>query len=397
MNDCDTNNILNCCLISGTVLSPSLLRAVERQAVPIYVQQPTPPIPKTIRVLEEAELLSLLQNPHIGVLMNWEKSLDLIFHDLPSNKLEPINVFKDKVAFRELLKKYYPDFFYRGVPREELREFRFPNQLSTMVIQPSIGIFSLGVRVVGGQQEWSEAVDGVLKELDAIGDSWDQRIISNTRFLVEDYIDGKEFACDGFWNSNGEVVITCIYRHPFANKRDVRHVVYDTSREIMVEMLESTMSLLEKIGSKVSLRRFPFHLEFRQSQDGTLIPLELNPLRYGGIALADLPEYAFGFNPYELFFTDAAPDWDRLLADESNSQTYAFIVGNIPPHYDADKYSIDQEHFCSVFGDKLLNYLPSIPEITTVFGVAYIRTESFEDTLAYLDFDFDSFLRPHQG
>ncbi len=258
-------------------------------------------------------------------------------------------------------------------------------------------IYSIGVRVISGEQEWSKAINWELNELEPLTDDWDSKIISNSPYLVEEFIDGEEFACDGFWNSNGEVIITCIYRHPFASQTDVRDLVYYTSRQLMLEMLASTTSLLEKIGAKLSLRRFPFHLELKKSTKGTLIPIELNPLRFGGIALADLPEYAFGFNPYELFFTDEAPDWETLLVDENNSHTYVLVIGNVLPHYEAGKYLIDHKGFRSIFGNTLLNYLPSNSKVTTVFGVTYIRVDKFEDALAYLELDFDSFLRPHSS
>jgi hypothetical protein len=50
--------------------------------------------------------------------------------------------------------------------------------------------------------------------------------------------------------------------------------------------------------------------------------------------------------------------------------------------YESEKYS---------FGDRLLNYLPSNPEVTPFSGVAYV-----EEVLQYLSLDFDGFLRSRE-
>ncbi|MGF1676952.1 MAG: ATP-grasp domain-containing protein, partial [Rivularia sp. (in: cyanobacteria)] len=146
------------------------------------------------------------------------------------------------------------------------------------------------------------------------------------------------------------------------------------------------------IGNKLQMRRFPFHFEFKFS-NGNLFPIELNPLRFGQVALPDITEYAFGFNPYDLFFADKAPDWNSLLGNSNYSQVYAFVLASLPEKYESKKHWFDQQSFCNTFGNKLLNYLPSNPEITPFFGVAHIVADKVEDVLAYLELDFDSFLK----
>jgi hypothetical protein len=176
---------------------------------------------------------------------------------------------------------------------------------------------------------------------------------------------------------------------------DVSDTVYYTSTKVVAETIEPTMQVLKHIGDKLGMRRFPFHFEFRIS-NGNLFPIELNPLRFGQVALPDITEYAFGFNPYDLFFTDKAPDWDSLLNDSSNSKVYAFVLASIPDKYEAEKYSFDKESFCNSFGDRLLNYLPSNPEVTPFFGVAHVVVDNVEEVLGYLSIDFESFLRSRE-
>jgi hypothetical protein len=61
-----------------------------------------------------------------------------------------------------------------------------------------------------------------------------------------------------------------------------------------------------------------------------------------------------------------------------------------------EKYSFDEESFCNSFGDKLLNYLPSNPEITPFFGEAHVVVDKVEDVLEYLTLDFESFLKSRE-
>jgi hypothetical protein len=42
-------------------------------------------------------------------------------------------------------------------------------------------------------------------------------MLSGACFLVEEFVEAEEFACDGFWDEDGKTVITGIYRHPFAS------------------------------------------------------------------------------------------------------------------------------------------------------------------------------------
>ena len=77
---------------------------------------------------------------------------------------------------------------------------------------------------------------------------------------MEEFVDGDEFACDGFWNANGKTVITGIYQHPFASSLDVSDTVYYTSTKVVAQTIERTMQVLEHIGNKLDMR--PFSVSF---------------------------------------------------------------------------------------------------------------------------------------
>ena len=385
---------LNCCFISGPVLSPSLLRAIESWDIPTYIQPPTPALPE-INILKDEEAASFVRDKDAVVIMNWEASLSFILENLPKQRLDRVNAFKNKATFRKLVEELYPNLFYVELTRDNLRDFRLPKEVETVVLKPSLGTASIGIRTVHGQKEWIKAVDSVLKDIDKAKEYMNPQMLNDSSFLVEEFVDGDEFACDGFWNANGKTVITGIYQHPFASSLDVSDTIYYTSTKVVAETIKPTMQVLEHIGAKLGMRRFPFHFEFRFSNN-KIFPIELNPLRFGQVALPDITEYAFGFNPYDLFFTDKAPNWDSLLNDASNKTVYAFVLANIPGKYEPEKYRFDKESFCNSFGNRLLNYLPSNPEITPFFGVAHVVADRVEDVLEYLNLDFESFLRSRE-
>ncbi|NEO03159.1 MAG: ATP-grasp domain-containing protein [Moorea sp. SIO3I7] len=383
-----------CCFIAGPLQSPSLLRAIKRLGISVYGQPPMAPLPKTISVLKDAQAISLMQNKDTAVMINWEASLSFILQNLPKERLNQVNTFKNKAIFRRLFKDLYQDVFYQELTRNALEDFNFPREIDKVVLKPSIGTDSIGVRVVHGQQEWYQAVDLVLEDIDRATKQMNSTVLSDSFFLVEEFVDGEEFACDGFWDKNGQTIITGIYQHPFLSNSDVSDTVYYTSKQVVAKTIEPTMEVMNYIGAKLGICRFPFHFEFRLSSNGTLFPIELNPLRFGGDALPDTIEYAFGFNPYELFFTDKSPDWNSLLANLDTSKIYASIIAGLPPHYTPEKYLIDQESFRNIFGNRLLNYLPSDPTISPFFGVAHIVVDRIEDVLEYLHLEFDRFLHP---
>ncbi|MEB3148843.1 MAG: ATP-grasp domain-containing protein, partial [Sphaerospermopsis sp.] len=196
----------NYCFISGPVLSPSLLSAIQSWDIPTYIQPPTPALPETINILNDAQAASSIQNQTAVVIINWEASLSFIFENLPQQKLNQVNAFKNKAIFRKLVKELYPNLFYVELTRDTLQDFRFPEEVETVVIKPNIGTASIGIHIVHGQKEWSKAVDSVLKDIDIAKEHMNSAMLNDSSFLVEEFIDGDEFACDGFWDANGKTV-----------------------------------------------------------------------------------------------------------------------------------------------------------------------------------------------
>ncbi len=77
------------------------------------------------------------------------------------------------------------------------------------------------------------------------------------------------------------------------------------------------------------MKNFPVHVELRISREGTLTPIEINPLRFGGwCTTADLTMHAYGFNPYLYFLRGLRPDWERILAGKDGTLFSIVVLDN---------------------------------------------------------------------
>ena len=85
-------------------------------------------------------------------------------------------------------------------------------------------------------------------------------------------------------------------QHPMPSDPSYSNVVYWTSEELFHQWKKSIEMFFTQLNDQfLHVKRFPLHAEFRIQGD-KLIPIEINPLRFGGFCLADLPYYAFGFD-----------------------------------------------------------------------------------------------------
>jgi len=123
-----------------------------------------------------------------------------------------------------------------------------------------------------------------------------------SKFIIEECIEGDEFAIDAYYNPSGKPVILNILRHPFSSDTDVSDRVYYTSKEIIMEHLDTFRNTLESIGGIACLSSFPVHVEVRVDQYGKVIPIEFNPMRFAGWCVTDIAYSAYGINTYEYYF-----------------------------------------------------------------------------------------------
>ncbi|MCU4174769.1 ATP-grasp domain-containing protein [Carboxylicivirga sp. N1Y90] len=243
-----------------------------------------------------------------------------------SNLSDHIAFFKDKCRFREGISSIYPDFFFKEIELDQLDSlnvdaFKFP-----FIIKPSTGFFSMGVYKVNSADEWDNTKNAIRLEIEQVKHLYPTEVLDTNKWIIEEYIEGDEFAFDAYYDANGEPVLLNSYKHYFASSEDVSDRVYYTSKQIIIEYLERFTDFLKQIGDLEGIKNFPVHVEVRINERGEAVPIEVNPMRFGGwCTTADLTEQAFGINPYEYYLNAQKPNWDAILSQQ-NDDLYSVIV-----------------------------------------------------------------------
>lgn len=223
-------------------------------------------------------------------------------------------------------------------------------------------------------------------------------IFGNLRGKVDHYMFGhhvetkkrrdEEFVCDAYFDSNGRPVVLGIYAHPILDENDFRDIVYYTSRKVMIDMLPLTEKSLGELFSQMDLKNLPLHARFNLFENNLKID-EIHLGSFGSFSVSDLLFFAFGVNPYKLYFTGQEPDWEGLLSSAVDSIFFR-VLGRLPPELQNGE-SPDHELFADTFDD-LIGYCKLDIERYPAFSIGFGRTDDMEKVRNYLRMDFRDFL-----
>lgn len=284
-------------------------------------------LPGTTLISEDEAVALMRQDPRRRVYTNSENALAWIAEKLPFTPLpESAARFKDKLSFRRRTSSLFPDLFFRGASLEELQRIT-PTELPfPLILKPAVGFFSMGVYRIDTPGQWLAVLEKLGRELEEGRGLYPPQVFNSAAFILEELIEGAEYAVDAYYDETGEPIILNIMEHLFSSGADVSDRVYVTSAAIMGENLEEFTAFLRDIGRCVGTASFPIHLELRRREDGVLLPIEVNPLRFGGwCTTADLAATAFAYNPYVCYFRGQRPDWKAILAGREEA-LYAIVV-----------------------------------------------------------------------
>lgn len=379
-------------LIADGHISPYLIKTLAKHRIPVLAQnkkviEKISGYGEDITFLSEEEGIELLLNYNDLIYTNAEETLPVLLkNSIDQSLINNIRLFKDKSKMRLFLKNIYPDFYFLEVKKEELKYINIVSGM-TFIIKPAVGFLSIGIRKIKTSKDIDEKINEIFSEIKKYSKTFPPSVINPDRFLIEEYLTGAEFACDAYFNSIGEPVILGIYSHPFLNEDDFRDVVYYTNSKIMYEMLPKIENFLRTLSSLQKISNFPVHIEFRWHKNN-LIPIELNPMRFGGFGLADLPNFAFGINSYEHYFFGKKPDWNKILAS-SGDENFYFVLGRMPERLSAGRKP-DHEKFKDTFRD-LIDYYELDYIRYPAFAIAFGRTDNINEALKYLSYDFNEY------
>jgi hypothetical protein len=287
---------------------------------------------KEFNWISEKDAIQKLQtNENELIYTNSENSISWIQKNAKGTKLPAhIELFKNKIKFRELIRDQFPDYFFMGIPYEELKSLDISNLKFPFIIKPAVGFFSIAVYKVDALEEWEDTLVKIQREISRTLSLYPKEVIDNTDFILEEYIQGEEYAFDCYFDEKGVPVILNILHHIFTSEKDVSDRVYSTSPEIIERLYGPIMDFLRNIGDKVNLRNFPLHVEIRIDKAGKITPIEVNPMRFGGwCTTADLTWFAYGINSYASFFNNLKPEWNEIFQSRKD-KIYSLILLDNP-------------------------------------------------------------------
>ncbi|PKQ64923.1 hypothetical protein BZG02_03490 [Labilibaculum filiforme] len=315
------------------------------------------------------------ENSNSRIYTNSENSINWVMNHLTFTKLpEYINVFKNKIEFRKLIQTMFPDFFFKEVLFQKLDDIQLNELPMPFIIKPAVGFLSLGVHKVVDKEDWIRVKQLILEEFNDAQALFPIEVVNASSFLIEEVIDGEEFAFDAYFDENGQAVVLGVLKHLFASEKDVSDRVYYTSKELIKTYLPKFTQFVQELGERVELKNFPVHIEVRVDASGKLIPIEVNPMRFGGwCTTADLTFLATKLNPYHSFLCNVKPDWDQILS-EMDEEIYSLIILDNSTKIPSNQISkFDYEKLLSLFYNPLelrkIDY-----KLYSIFGMLFTKT-----------------------
>lgn len=319
-------------------------------------------------------------------------SRELAFTDLP----ERISMFKNKLKFRRMLKPMYPDFYFHEAALHQLLQMDPGAVPFPVVIKPAVGFFSMGVHKVHDAEEWRTVLQKLEVELEAVQGLYPREVMDGTAFIIEECFPGEEFAVDAFYDERGQAVVVNIHKHIFSSSEDVSDRVYISSRDIILDNLVEFTEFLNRVGELAGVCNFPVHLELRRQENGMLLPIEVNPMRFGGwCSTGDAAYFAYGLNAYTAYIRNIQPDWHRLL-DGKDGRVYGLVVlDNSTGMGGGDIVGFDYEKLARIFTN-VLELRKIDHKAYPVFGFVFTETptESMEELRHILTSNLREFILP---
>ena len=258
------------------------------------------------------------------------------------------------------------------------------------IVKPTVGFLSMGVHKVESKSDWDRTKAALKAEIKDFSRNFPESVLSPAEFIVEELIEGEEFAIDVYFNGGGEPVILNIFKHPFADKDDVSDRLYLTSREIVEDNLLPFFTTLERVGQAFALKDFPAHIEVIRGKGGRVVPVEINPMRFAGWCTTDLAYFAYGINAYECFCHGRKPDWNAILKDKRR-ETYYFAMAETPSAIDKAKIAFDHDSFKRNFS-QILDYRKIDHKKKPLFAIVFGMTDSPDETKRILTLKTEDFV-----
>lgn len=328
-------------------------------------------------VSEQDAINHIKENPNTAIYSNSENAISWIEKNLAFTNLpEKISLFKNKITFRELIQDIYPNYYFKGFKFEDIDKIKLDTIPFPFIIKPAVGFFSMGVHKVDSKEEWQTTVSQIKKEMKETSHLYPDEVLNTSDFIIEECIIGDEFAIDCYFDNEGKPVVLNIMEHIFSSGKDVSDRIYFTGKKVIEKHINNVYNFLNKIAELANVKNFPTHIEVRITQEGTIIPIEVNPMRFGGwCSSVDMAWFAYGINEYEYFLNNKKPDWTHILAQKNNQVNCIVILDNNSGINSDEIKEFDYELLLADFKNPLDLRKTNFREYP-VFGLLFVESES---------------------
>jgi hypothetical protein len=388
----------NMILLDKPYVSDLLTETIANHQLPLIKNQEFNwlNLPAQVKTIEpEQAIIELNAKEYPLLYSNSENAIEWIVTHLKHTHLpEKIELFKNKARFRTLISDLYPTFFYKEVAYNALDEIMLEELPLSFIIKPNIGFFSLSVHKVTNAAEWDLAKEAIKSSVQNSQKLYPPEVVNTQEFIIEQVIEGDEYAIDAYFSAQGEPVIVGIFKHLFSSDTDVSDRVYFTSKALIEEMLPSFTQFLNEVGTRAQLKNFPMHVEVRVNEHGLVNPIEVNPMRFGGwCTTADLTTLAFGLNPYLYYCHQQKPDWKNLLADKAGKKYCMVLLDNSTGYATSQIESFNFQKLTDSF-EKPIELRPTEWKQFPLFGILFTETrdENFREIEKILTSDLREFI-----
>lgn len=290
-------------------------------------------------LVSEQEVVSRLNNGE-RLYTSAENALEWVEEHVDCPVLtNGIRVCKNKGAFREALAQVGDQLFFRTYGLDDLAGVD-PSQLPLpVVLKPVVGFCSVGVYVIRCAQDWANAVQQISDATDQWAQLYPQSVVGTGSFIVEEMITGQEFALDMYYDEAGKARVLNILQHDFSSPEDTKDRLYWFNTDLLRAYGNKFAAWLDQANQAMGLRNFCVHVELRVTEDGRVVPIEFNPLRFAGMGGTDVAWYGFGLITAKEYLTGNAgitadsnvDDFLRQVGvDPTDSNTYSMSVLEIP-------------------------------------------------------------------
>lgn len=324
------------------------------------------------------------------VVITSENVLDSVLQRLDDpDRARLIDSLKNKHRCREMMAAHYPNFFFKRLTLDQLPALALPPG-RRFVVKPNRGYFATAIKFVDSDSDLKAIQGEIAEEVQRNTAVFANSVLSGAEVIVEEFIEGEEYAVDMFFSAEGTPVIVNIYHHPIPDNPDYLHALYYTSKPVFDLLHDQLVEWFNELNETLKATAFPIHAEFRLTENG-IVPIELNPLRYGGDGLIDLAYHAFGLNPYAAFFQDDIPDWPAIWQGRED-KIYTWMMGYVGTDVDVSSHRPNMGEFQSLFSnilsDTLLNYQAHLG-----FSVVYSEETEIEAVYKLVNTDFKQFFQ----